>query len=146
MQDSDEVLTVPQAASRLGVSQDAIRKRIRRGALSAWKRDGEWVIPAETVVSPRHAIRPETVSLTVQDPTREVAFVYAERERERLAQDLTDARAENRRLLGIIEDLARRLPELPAGTVVPTEGTSAIADTPVTPPVRRGWLARLLGR
>src|SRR3954447_21778647 len=45
-------LTVPQAAERLGITQDAVRKRIKRGYIG-WEKDDEgrlyvWVDPTET--------------------------------------------------------------------------------------------------
>jgi excisionase family DNA binding protein len=112
-QDADETLTVGQAASRLGVSPDAIRKRLRRGTLRAWKRDGSWVIPAVNVLETGRESVAEIVPAAAPDTARDMALAYLERERERLAQDLDDSRRENARLVGIIEELTRRLPELP---------------------------------
>lgn len=42
---SDEKLTVEEAALRLKTSEDALRKRIRRGLLHAVKAQGRWWIP-----------------------------------------------------------------------------------------------------
>ena len=37
-------LTVAEAADVLGISKDAVRKRISRGTLQAAKQDGEWMV------------------------------------------------------------------------------------------------------
>ena len=147
-QDADEVLSVGQAATRLGVSPDAIRKRLRRGTLRAWKRDGSWVIPAVDVLETGRESAGETVPAPVPDTARDMALTFLERERERLARDLDASRQENARLVGIIEELSRRIPELPAASAAPEPPSAMPTEAPEsgeTPPARRLWWQRLLG-
>jgi hypothetical protein len=51
----DRGATIAEAARRLGVSENAVRQRIKRGAVAAWKVDGVWrVMLAEVGESSDH--------------------------------------------------------------------------------------------
>jgi hypothetical protein len=39
-----DILDISEAARRLGITPDAVRKRISRGTLEAHKRDGRWFV------------------------------------------------------------------------------------------------------
>jgi len=55
--DSDQDrLDIPEAATRLGLSVDAIRKRIQRGSLHAEKLDGRWFVVLPVQGGPRHGL------------------------------------------------------------------------------------------
>jgi len=126
----------------LGVTTEAIRKRIRRGTLRAYKRDGAWRIVLPAV--PGH----------VRDDGPDTGPDAGPDARDRLIDQLQSEVEFLRRLTehqaGVIAELARPTPpELPAGETVKEPGTlgpsSEPPQPPTTPAVRRGWLRRLLG-
>jgi len=142
MQAGERGIPVAQAAQALGLSPNAVRKRIRRGSLSAYKVDGQWFI----VLPVAH----ETAQVVGHqfDLGRDVG----RGEVAAMAMLVQQVQEENRRLWELVERVTgeRRLPELPAGTGVPTAGPiGPISEPPQTPastPARWGWLQRLLGR
>ncbi len=139
-------LGVVQAASRLGISVDAVRKRLRRGTLSAYKVDGEWRIILDDPGLPgTDTDQPDDHTETaeaVQDrdqPSSEVLFLrqLTEHQAGIIAQQSTT-----------IAELTRRVLEVPAGTADgPAPGTpTERPQRAVESPKRQGWLDRLLGR
>jgi hypothetical protein len=99
-----EGVTIPEAAVKLGVSEGAIRKRIKSGGLGASKgADGRWYVVLSTDRQPDEDGVP--VSTTAQDS------LVAE-----LREQVDYLRRENERKDSIIMTLAQRLPELPAHT------------------------------
>ena len=145
-----ERLTVRQAGARLGVSPTTIRRMIAAGELQAAReirpQGARWIVLFGTDAdAPSHAPNRASGTSLVTN-----AMVSDLRERVAFLEQLTAQQANQ------ISELIRRLPALPAGTVVPTEGTivpepvSAVGDTPpqtpATPAAKRGWLSRLLGR
>ncbi len=113
--------TVPiaEAAARLGISVDAVRKRIQRGKLTGQKTDHGW-----TVVWIEPDIRPDTVqtpvpesSALVDDLRDQVAYL-----RDQLASE-RDARADAERRHAseierrdvLLREALGRIPQLPAG-------------------------------
>jgi len=132
MQPDERGVPVSQAAAILGISVAAARKRVQRGSLRSYKVDGQWmvVLPMSTEAS--------------QDVGRTIAVGHGyDATRDAMIDDLRDR---VRFLEGLVGELARRLPELPAGEPGTTVPTPAPPDTPATSPRRRGWLERLLGR
>jgi len=102
---TDERLTVAQAADRLGISEDAVRSRVKRGTLQAERESG-------TVYVLLDADRPATGEPTSdadQDSKDELIAVL----REQLAAE-REANRENRRLL--LAALERPVRELEAET------------------------------
>lgn len=105
---TDERLTVAEAADRLGISEDAIRSRIKRGTLQSVRDSG-------TVYVLLSGDRPATDETTSQRPTSaddakdELIAVL----REQLAAE-REANRENRRLL--LAALERPQRELEAET------------------------------
>jgi hypothetical protein len=132
-----EPVDVVTAARVLGVTPAAVRKRIRRGSLRAWKVDGLWrvVLPAGREPSYPAVTHPG------QDAERDARLAHLE--------------GEVAFLRGLVAELTRRLPELPAGHAAvapigessepPAETAPEPPESPVAPPPRRGWLKRLLG-
>jgi hypothetical protein len=91
-QDGDRiVLSVPEAAARLGVTPDAIRARLHRGTLFGVKTDGEWRVHLDPLPAAR------------QEPTGTPPVA-----RQDTRQDATGGR----------QDGDRHTDELPAATVV----------------------------
>jgi hypothetical protein len=134
MQPDERGIPVSQAATILGISVAAVRKRVQRGSLRSYKVDGQWmvVLPVSTEAS--------------QDVDRTVAVGHGyDATRDAVIDDLRDR---VRFLEGLVSELARRLPELPAGSAerVPEIMPEPSPQPPVTPAKARGWLTRLLGR
>lgn len=137
MQPGERGVPVSQAATILGISVPAARKRVQRGSLRSYKVDGQWmvVLPVSTEMA-QDVGRPLGVARgydTAQDAV------------------IDDLRDRVRFLEGLVNELMRRLPELPVGTTVPTESRpigrtpTEPPQTPATPPVRRPWWRRWLG-
>src|SRR5215204_1861023 len=122
MESRDEMLDVSSAAVRLGISPDGVRKRIQRGTLRGQKIGGAWRVTLASVEAVVGKDRTDIPSRTVSDSM--IAQLFEERA-EMLATIARQART--------IEDLARRLPELSAGSpgpaAVPEQNAS---ETPTT--------------
>ncbi len=121
---TDERLTVAQAADRLGVSEDAVRSRVKRGTLRAEREDGTVYVLLGG--------RPTTDQPTTGQATDEATDAKDELIavlREQLAAE-REANRENRRLL--LAALERPVRELEAGTEEdPPEDTGE--------PEKRSW-------
>jgi hypothetical protein len=145
--DDHEALTLQAAAIRLGLSADAVRKRLDRGTLLGTKQDGRWhvYLPVASGTDRTEAdIRPDT------DRNEAVGLLRSERdwlrsEVERLGAALEweqIASAELRRLLAM-QTPALPAPQGPAvaGTGGP-ENASDQAGTviPFPGPRRRRWV------
>lgn len=113
-----EPVDVGEAARILGISVAAVRKRIRRGSLRAWKVDGVWrvVLPAG----------PEPGRTESVDAGQDVSTTAL----------IAQLRGENEFLRGLVAELVGRVPaqpaELPAGTV---EGAPPVAEIAAPVPV-----------
>jgi excisionase family DNA binding protein len=96
-------LTVAEAARALGISQDAVRKRIARGTISHDRDESGRVFvylsPSETV----HKTDQDTASKTVQD-----AYIQS------LEDQIAFLRRELERKDGILLNLTERIPQLEA--------------------------------
>ncbi len=145
-------LDVGEAAYELGLSTDAVRKRIARGSLVSEERDGRRVVwlafggtgagreSAENAPSDREPV--DTLRTQVDDLREQLR---AERE----------ANRENRRLLAAALE---RIPELEASPATAAEAQSAgeepggiedpgeYAEPEAATSQRRSWWRRLLGR
>ena len=44
MDDVQDTVDIPTAAGRMGITPEAVRKRIARGTLPATKQDGRWYV------------------------------------------------------------------------------------------------------
>jgi hypothetical protein len=103
--------TVPivEAAARLGISVDAVRKRIQRGKLTGHKTDRGW-----DVVWTESDIRPDSVQTAVHDQT--VVIARLESEVDFLRSELAGRTEEIRRRDHIIAGLVESMRALPAGS------------------------------
>jgi len=110
-------VTLRQAAEVLGLTPDAVRKRIVRGALEGEKIDGQWYLPDwaldKAVAESEKELREED---TLVEVLRE-RIADKERENERLYRQLEEL---NRRM----SELTERIPQLPA----PEEEVAAVAE------------------
>lgn len=106
-------VTVQEAAQRLGISQDAVRQRIRRGSMRHDKDDkGRVYVYLDPTNTPttlvHHAPRG-----TVHDASRSNELVTELRNRiQFLETELADRKEESRRKDHIIAALTQRIPEL----------------------------------
>jgi excisionase family DNA binding protein len=149
-QDVLDKLTVAQAANRLGVTQDAVRKRIARGTIRHEKdKEGRIFVYLDTF---------ETESKTDQDNERDAeSKTVSDDDQDKYTRSLEDQidflRRELERKDTIIMSLTQRIPELEASPE-PREGhvtASEEADKGTTPPEqqepsqRRSWWRAFFG-
>jgi hypothetical protein len=138
-------VTVAEAAARLGVKEQAIRKRIQRGTLAHDKGDdGRVYVHLDPEVGPTGTGNgvDAGVGTLVQSLQEQIAY---------LRQEAEDWKEEARRKDTIIMSLTRHLPELQGHTEPrgasdsPGEGTGKEGYTPLQPQdpsQRRSWLHR----
>ncbi len=101
------LVTVPEAARRLGVTPDAIRSRLRRGTLTGMKIGDAWQVqlPAESLETDASEYR--------QDVTgRATGETVGQQDTDRTRQDASTGNLEP--MAQLIGDLARRNEELSA--------------------------------
>ena len=151
--DLDRALTVADAASALGITQDAVRKRIRRGTIQSEKDESGRIyvyVPASETVH-------KTDQDTSQPPSDSAALISAKDETIAALRDQLEAErqahAEARR---IIAGLVERMPQLeappdspqaPRGSSEPGEGQQGSADVPTgqQAATSRPWWRRVFG-
>ncbi len=140
--------TVPiaEAAARLGITVDAVRKRIQRGKLTGHKTDSGW-----TVVWIEPDIRPDNVQTPVPEPSAlvdelrdQVAYLRDQLAQEREARAEADRRhaAEIERRDVLMREALSRVPGLPAGQdapVPPQGGRHAAAPPDTAADASRSW-------
>jgi hypothetical protein len=128
---SVEEIPIAVAAEQLGVSTEALRKRIRRGTLAGRKVGTHWYV-----------IMPVARQADVRTASERQDEVSGQ-DRDALIQQL---RSENEFLRSLVAELTRRVPELPAGPSAPEPGAEAPTEggqSPVAPRKRAGWLRAL---
>jgi len=150
-QDVLDKLTVAQAANRLGVTQDAVRKRIARGTIRHEKdKEGRIFVYLDTF---------ETESKTDQDNERDAeSKTVSDAEQDKYTRSLEDQidflRRELERKDTIIMSLTQRIPELEAsperreGHVAASEEADKGTTTPQEqqePSQRRSWWRAFFG-
>ena len=122
-----ERVPIETAAARLGLSAEAIRKRLRRGTLSGEKVDGKWwIILPEPAAGRRQdaaGSRPDEWHDGQQDVRQDGGYVAYEElvealraENARLWTELETRAEELRRKDHIIAGLVQRIPELSAAS------------------------------
>jgi hypothetical protein len=149
-------VSVAEAASHLGISQDAVYKRIKRGTIR-WEKGEEdktyvWI---EEQDSSTDSLGKSTDNLYDTSTDRSADLLLDElRDRIRfLEAELDDRKEETRRKDSIIMALTQRIPELeapretppdePGATVAASEGASNdLPPEPQEPAQRRSWLYR----
>jgi excisionase family DNA binding protein len=115
--DRGEAMTVAEASERLGISKEAVRKRISRGTLRA-DRDSDgmvrvYVLPSDT---PSGTV---TASELVEELRDQVRYLRQQLDQERAART-----EERRRHDTLMAQLTSRIPELPPGSAT-AEGSSS---------------------
>ena len=112
--DSVERLSVTEAAERLGVTRDAIHKRIRMGSIEHEQgADGRFYVYVDTSTTAAHT----STDLSIDDRTDLLIAEMQDRIR-----SLEEANRENRR---IIAALTQRIPAIEAPTEAPSEPQGA---------------------
>jgi hypothetical protein len=145
-------LSVPQAAERLGVTQDAIRKRIKRGYI-AWEKDDDgrlyvWADPTEK----SKETSSKTSSETSRDVEDEVLLDYVETLKERIRHLEEESRRKDHLLAAALE----RIPAIEAPPDAPSpeprespqtasEETSGTQGPQEEERSSRGFWSRLFG-
>jgi hypothetical protein len=144
--------TVPlaEAAARLGISEELVRKRIYRGKLAGEKIDGRWHVVLNHQDSPQEGCQDQS-GLVQDSEDRFAAELIAHQQDEIgfLRQELT-ARAEemtrqreqwaeeSRRKDVIIHELSSQLKALPA-KIVEQQQAATSEPEPATTPIRPWW-------
>src|ERR671910_2689110 len=104
-------LTIQEAALRLGVKEDAIRKRIQRGSLKHEKtaegRVFVWVDAAQDATQ-------DTAQATYQDASQDALLAAKDETIAALQEQLAQANERDRENRRIIAALTQRIPELEA--------------------------------
>jgi excisionase family DNA binding protein len=146
----DRALTVAQAAEVLGVSQDAVRKRIRRGTIQSGRDESGRVyvyVPASETVhkTGQDTSQPQSNSEALTSELRDrLRYVEGQLEAER------QAHAEARRLLmAALERIPPQLEAPPEARESPEAATDRQSDAQVPPEIQGGvqrpWLRRMFG-
>jgi excisionase family DNA binding protein len=155
MYDSLDRLTVVEAAERLGVKEQAVRKRIARGTLHHTKdEDGRvyvYLVPSDTNA------KPEAEGNSTADSTDTYTLIRSlEDQVGYLRREVEDWKDESRRKDAILMSLTQRIPELEAPRDTPKttdEGPEGSRERPFTedaqkatqPRPERSWWRRWFG-
>jgi hypothetical protein len=166
---SVERLSVAEAAEALGVTRDAIHKRIRRGSVEHEKgEDGRFYVYVdastpgldESVDKSKVESKVEVLERLIEGQQDRIEFLERELERRgdettRLHQIVGGLTQANARLAARVPELeapaspeARESPESPGATETPAPapgGPQATAGRPETGGERRSWWRRVLG-
>ena len=137
-------LTVHEAARRLGLSEGAVRMRVKRGTLEAEREAGRLYVMLDAEPTTEPTDRTDELITELRDRVRSLE--------DQLGQE-RDANRENRR---IIAALTSRIPELPAPQEPPGDPESVVEEPERAEPrsgavgaqepaERRGFWARLFG-
>jgi len=122
-------VTIQEAARRLGVKEDAIRKRIQRGSLRHEKtREGRvfvWVDVAQDTTQ-------ATTEDTYQDVSRDSLLAAKDETIVALREQLTQANERDRENRRIIAALTQRIPAIEAPSQEPPSQESPEAPTVAT--------------
>jgi excisionase family DNA binding protein len=105
-------VTVQEAAQRLGISQDAVRQRVRRGSMRHDKDDKGRVYVYLNPTNTRPTIVHDTSRDTVHDASPNELLKELRERIHFLETELGDRKEESRRKDHIIAALTQRIPEL----------------------------------
>ena len=115
-------MTIDEAARLLGISREAVRKRIKRGTLKAKKdKSGRWAVEV-----------PDDIPDTGQDTSSKLVQV--------LQDEINYLREENRIKDRIIHNLTEKIPQLEAPKQEPEEKEPQRADPKEKP---ASWFDRI---
>ena len=134
-----DAVGISEAAERLGISVEAVRQRIRRGRIKAYKAtDGTWRIVLPSPTADQDTV-PESKSTANGEVYREL-IDHLEEEVSFLRHELEARTEELRRKDHIIAALTQRIPELPPTTEQPkTEPASPPAEQLSPAPPKSRW-------
>lgn len=155
-------ITIQEAARRLGVKDDAVRKRIQRGTLRSEKdlEDGRVYVYLDAAHDATHATTYDATHATIydaaEDAARDAVVVLVKEMRDRIASlermldEEREARTEEqRRHDTLMATLMQRLPELEAPTdqrgptkTVFEDSGNGVGKEPVE---RRSWWRKFFG-
>ena len=123
-----EALPLADAAKHLNVTPAAVHKRLRRGTLDGYKRDGRWLVWVDTDMDPRidadsgQRVGPsrtdDASSMTVEAAVQAVERAYSRLVDEQAAT-IQHLRDESERKDVIIMQLSEQVKALPAPTTDP---------------------------
>ena len=105
-------VTVQEAARQLGISQDAVRQRVRRGSMRYDKDDKGRVYVYLDPTNTRPTPVPDASRDAVHDASRNELVTELRNRIQFLETELTDRKEESRRKDHIIAALTQRIPEL----------------------------------
>jgi excisionase family DNA binding protein len=144
-------VTVQEAARRLGVKDDAIRKRIQRGTLDYEKDpDGRVYVYLDKTEDEQEA----DAYRSTQDTSYDALVAAKDETIQILGEQLEEERDSRRRADTLIAQLmqtnaalASRVPELEAASTDPPDlrGSSSATDEAQSAADHRSWWRRLLG-
>jgi hypothetical protein len=139
---------IPEAAKVLGLTEEAVRQRVKRGTLNSIKVDGKLFVLLESDVSTNTSSdQGQLVIDTSTDTSRLVDAL--ESEVTHLRRQLEQANERDRENRRIIAALTSRIPELLPGSMPePREASETVTEgaakdhLPPKPEQRRSWLHR----
>jgi excisionase family DNA binding protein len=143
-------VTIQEAAERLGVKEDAIRKRIQRGTLRHEKtQEGRvfvWLDASQDATQ-------DTAQDTYRDASQDALLTAKDETIAALREQLAQANERDRENRRIIAALTQRIPaieappEAPESPETPSEaaGTTAAPPEQETPAETRPWWRRMFG-
>jgi excisionase family DNA binding protein len=127
-------VTIQEAAQRLGIKEDAIRKRIQRGSLRHEKtQEGRVFVWVDTA---QDATR-DTTEDTYQDVSRDAVLAAKDETIAALQEQLAQANERDRENRRIIAALTQRIPAIEAPQEAP-ESAELRSDSPPSRRRRRG--------
>ncbi len=151
-------MSVPQAAERLGITQDAVRKRVKRGYIG-WEKDDDgrlyvWVDPTETQKETSRDTSADTSATTSIETSsgggEDVLLDYVHTLKEWIQHLEEESRRKDHLLAAALERIPAALeapeetaPEASSGSVTPSEkpGNGAVPREDE----RRSWLRKFFG-
>ena len=142
MQTKQDGISIVEAAKRLGITPEVVRKRLQRGKLPGYKQDNRWIVllpqqDAGQTASSTDQDTHQDAGRTDQDrhPALERLITRYESEIGFLRSELSSRTEELRRKDVLLAQFAERLPELPPPS--PSAATSAPLN-----PWWKFWAAR----
>jgi predicted ArsR family transcriptional regulator len=138
-------VSVPEAAERLGVTQDAVRKRIHRDAIE-WEQDADgryYVYLEDTEDTTRNTYR-----ATRQDSSRDSLIRAMQDQIDTLKQEVVDWKEEARRKDHLLAAALERIPAIEAPRErreSPETATQGEEGVEVPLAERRSWWQRVFG-
>jgi hypothetical protein len=147
-----ERLSVPEAAERLGVTQDAVRKRIHRNAIT-WDQDNDgryYVYLEDTEDTTRNTYR-ATRQDSSRDSSHDALITAMQDQIDTLKEEVADWKEEARRKDHLLAAALERIPAIEPPPDTSSEPRESPATSPQSQgdggappePERRSWWQRL---